>query len=122
MTVYKGKFNSQMFFNSLDSARISKKLNWKGLAEEAGVQASTLTRMSQGKKPDVDTLAVLSDWAGLNPSDFINKEPNSALSKGDIDTLAAISSQLSNDPNLDDEGILLLDELIKTSYDRLRKK
>ena len=31
----------------------------------------TLTRMGQGKRPDVDSLAALATWSRLNVDDFI---------------------------------------------------
>jgi len=88
----RGKFDLPMFYAALDSVRRSRKITWKQVAEETGVAASTLTRMSQGKRPDVDTLAALADWSGLNPAEYIKMAPSSALSEGRIEPLAIISS------------------------------
>jgi len=40
---------------ALDSERRAKNFSWRQLAKEAGVSPSTLTRMQQGKSPDVNT-------------------------------------------------------------------
>lgn len=44
-----GKFDGEGFFAAIDSVRIARNLNWKKVAEQAEVPASTLTRMSQGR-------------------------------------------------------------------------
>lgn len=118
MTSSRGMFDSESFYNSLDSVRKGKKLNWKEVASATGVQASTLTRMSQGKKPDVDTLAALSQWTGLNPMDFINTNSPTSF---EVEPLAVISTCLMNDSNLDRPSAEAIDVLVKTTYERLRK-
>ena len=66
-----GRFENESFFRALDTTRQSRRLNWREVATESGVSASTLTRMAQGKRPDVDSLAALVTWSGLNPSDYL---------------------------------------------------
>ena len=61
----KGIFDAEGFFDALDEVRDSKGLTWKEVADESEVSASTLTRMAQGKRPDVDSLAALLKWSGL---------------------------------------------------------
>lgn len=113
----KGTFDASAFFSALDSQRIAKKLNWKEVAAESGVSASTLTRMAQGRRPDVDSLAALIAWSGLNADDFIRDNDV----KAKPETLAMISTHLRADPNLSDEGAIALEELIKATYKRLRR-
>jgi transcriptional regulator with XRE-family HTH domain len=113
----KGTFDASAFFSALDSQRIAKKLNWKEVAAESGVSASTLTRMAQGRRPDVDSLAALITWSGLNADDFIRDNDVKATPE----TLAMISTHLRADPNLSDEGAIALEELIKATYKRLRR-
>ncbi len=122
MVSTRGMFDSASFYNSLDAVRKSIKLTWKEVANATGVQASTLTRMSQGKKPDVDTLAALADWSGLDPVGFIKKSHDSALANNTLEPLAVISSCLMQDPNLDKASADAIDVLVKTTYERLRKK
>lgn len=115
----KGTFDASAFFSALDAQRIARKLNWKEVAAESGVSASTLTRMGQGRRPDVESLAALVSWSGLAVNDFIrdnNEERKQA------EPLAMISSYLHADKNLSDEGAVTLEELIKATYERLRKK
>lgn len=86
-------------------------MTWKQIAKEAEVSASTLTRMAQGKRPDVDTLAALSAWSGLNVDDFVEKV-HETEDKSD-ETLTKISAYLRADRNLTQEGAAALEAIIK---------
>ena len=114
----KGKFDLDAFFSALESTRLARGLNWKQVADQSGVSASTLTRMAQGRRPDVDGLAALSSWSGLDIGDFVLTEGN----KPEADPLAMISTFLKSDRNLTPESAIALDELIKATYVRLRRE
>ncbi len=114
----RGHFDAAGFFSALDSERAARGLTWKQVAAQARVSASTLTRMGQGRRPDVDSLATLVSWSGLDPSRFIR----SSRSKAEPGALAMISTYLRSDPNLTNEGAAALDELIKATYERIRKR
>jgi transcriptional regulator with XRE-family HTH domain len=110
-----GKFAGDRFFAALDGVRISKELNWKKVAEQAKVPASTLTRISQGRKPDVDTLAALCVWSGLRAEIFM------AGAQTRSEPLAEMTALFRADPNLTNEGARALEAIIKTAYEQLRK-
>ena len=114
----KGWFDAGAFYEALDAARVSRQLNWKQVAAESGVSASTLTRMAQGRRPDVDGLAALSAWSGLRADDYVRSE--GALPEPE--PLAMISTYLRGDKNLSNEAATAMDELIKATYQRLRTK
>lgn len=50
--------------SALDYVRAHRRLSWKTVADEAGVSASTLTRLGQGHAPDADGLCALMAWLG----------------------------------------------------------
>lgn len=112
-------FDAEGFFYALDATRHSRHLNWKQVANEARVNASTLTRMGQGRRPDVDSLARLAQWSGLDPVDFIRD--GDAGAHDHAEPLAMISTFLRSDPNLTPEAAAAMDEVIKATYARLRK-
>ncbi|GII96854.1 helix-turn-helix domain-containing protein [Sinosporangium siamense] len=114
-----GWFDAEAFYAALDAARLGRQLNWKQVAAESGVSASTLTRMAQGKRPDVDGLAALAAWSGLNTNDFVRSVSETATKP---EPLAMISTYLRSDPHLSDEAAVALDQLIKATYERLRKE
>jgi transcriptional regulator with XRE-family HTH domain len=75
-------FDVDAFFAALDAHRQAKKRTWKQVAAETGVSASTLTRMAQGRKPDVDGLAALLRWSGLKAEDFRDYRSETTAAKG----------------------------------------
>lgn len=111
-------FASEPFFAALDAVRISRKLNWKEVSRATGVSASTLTRMAQGKRPDVDGLAALTRWSGLKTDDFIFEDERQ---RGNVTPLAMISTYLRSDPNLTKEGAIALEQVIKTTYQQMTR-
>lgn len=113
-----GKFDNDAFFAALDAHRIANKLTWKKVAEQAEVPASTLTRMSQGRRPDVDSLASLCDWSGLRSDEFITSPKKK---KAKPETLAMVTAHFRADPNLSEEAAKALETLLKTAYQQLRK-
>lgn len=112
----KGGFDAARFFSAIDAERRSRELNWKQVASEVGISASTLTRMGQGRRPDVDSLAALSRWSGLSPDEFIG-----GSRVKDPEPLAMISTFLRSDPNLTDDDARALEEIIKVTYERFRR-
>jgi transcriptional regulator with XRE-family HTH domain len=114
----KGQFDAEAFYAALDSQRQSRRLTWRKVAEEARVSASTLTRMAQGKRPDVDSMAALLDWSGLKADMFIRGESHAT---SEADSLTHITAYLRADPHLTSEAATALEVVIKTAYERLRK-
>lgn len=116
MELNKG-FDSGAFYRALDAAVQARDVTWKQVSRETGVSASTLTRMSQGRQPDAASLAALSAWAGLNPSDFVE----AAYKTPRTESIGQISNLLRSDPNLDIESAQALETIVRTAYERLRK-
>jgi transcriptional regulator with XRE-family HTH domain len=112
-----GKFDGEAFFAAIDSVRITRDLTWKKVAEQSGVPASSLTRMSQGRRPDVDSLAALCAWSGLKAEQFTRGGPK----KERREPLAELTAHLRADPNLTKEGGKALEALIKAAYQQFRK-
>lgn len=117
--VKKGWFDADAFYAALDSVRQSRRLNWKQVSAESGVSASTLTRMAQGKRPDVDGLAALVAWSGLDADDYVRSADGQ---RPEQEPLAMISTYLRGDRNLSPESATALDQMIKAAYQQLRNK
>ena len=113
----RGSFDSGAFFAALDGERQARQLTWRKVADESGVSASTLTRIAQGKRPDVDSLAALSAWSGLEVDTFVRGKS----AKKEAEPLAMISSYLRSDPQLNEEAATALDELVKVAYKRMSR-
>ncbi|MDA8172840.1 MAG: helix-turn-helix domain-containing protein [Nitrospiraceae bacterium] len=117
MSIENKGFNGDAFYRALESIVAARSKNWKQVAAETGISASTLARMAKGRKPDAASLAALSAWAGLNPSDFVAAPYKIAQPEA----IAQISSLLRTDPNLDTEAAEALELIVRTAYERLRK-
>lgn len=113
------RFDAEGFYAALDSHRQSRNLTWKQVANQAGVAASTLTRMGQGKRPDVDGLAALASWSGLDVEDFYR--PIASIAD-DPEPLAKITALLRADRNLSGESAKALEIMLKTAYQTMRRK
>jgi transcriptional regulator with XRE-family HTH domain len=110
-------FDGDAFYRALQNTVSARSMNWKQVAEETGVGASTLTRMAQGRKPDAASMAALSAWAGLNPSDFVRARYKSSRPE----SMARISTLLRTDPNLDSQAAEAIEAIVKAAYERFKK-
>ena len=110
-------FDGDAFYRALENTVVVRSKTWKQVSVETGVSASTLTRMAQGRRPDAASLAALSAWAGLNPSDFVTAPYKVAPSE----PMAKISSLLRTDPNLDAQAAEAVEAIVRAAYERLRK-
>ena len=114
----RGWFDSEGFYAALDRTRQARSLNWKQVASQSGVSASTLTRMAHGKRPDVDGLAALASWAKLSTDDFVRSETD----QGTTEPLAMISTYLRSDRNLTPQDAATLDAVVRAAYEQLKNR
>lgn len=110
-------FDGDAFYRALENTVSSRNMIWKQVAAVTGVSASTLARMAQGRRPDAASLAALSAWAGLNPSDFVD----APYKRGRPEPMAQISSLLRADPGLDPEGAEAVEAILRAAYERLKR-
>lgn len=114
----RGSFDAGAFFSALDAERQARGLLWKDVAAQAKVSQSTLTRLAQGKRPDVDSLAALVDWAGLKVDDFVVRvhgDPHQ-------DSFGMISTYLRADQSLSPQAADALEQVVKATYQALRTR
>jgi transcriptional regulator with XRE-family HTH domain len=112
------RFDVASFYSALDSQREAQGKTWKQVANEAKVSASTLTRMRQGKRPDIDGLAALAAWSKLDINQFVRGRDQGS---GVIEPLTQISALLRADRNLKGKNAAVLEAIVKSAYAQLRK-
>ena len=112
----KGEFDLAGFYAALDAQRVAMGLKWKDVAEQSSVSPSTLTRMSQGRRPDVDGLALLLAWSGLDASRFLPPQSSAP------EPLAQVTAHLRADRSLSPESAKALEAIIKVAYERFRDR
>jgi transcriptional regulator with XRE-family HTH domain len=110
-------FDTAAFFAALDAQRGKK--TWRQVASESGISASTLTRIAQGKRPDVDGLTALLSWSGLDMGNFI-VSPGGR--RGVPNTVARISTSLRADKHLTPESATALERIIRIAYEQFREE
>ena len=112
-------FDVRGFMSALDGVRVAKELSWRGVARETKVAPSTLTRISQGRTPDVNVLAALCNWAGLTANDFFTEGPGAAAVD---EPLAQALALFRADKTLDPDATAMLEKLVTSTYETLRQR
>lgn len=109
------RFDIEAFYAALNATRLSRQKTWKDVAKESGVQASTLSRIGQGAKPDVDGLAALLAWSNLKAEIFIR-----GTREQKPESIARITALLRADPKLSKTNAKLIEDIVVSTYNRLR--
>jgi transcriptional regulator with XRE-family HTH domain len=106
---------------TLDSERQQRGLSWRQVAHDAGVGPSTLSRMAQGNRPDVDSFVALVQWLGMPAEHFMR---GGADNTGDYQATGpaqAVASLLRADKNLDPDSAAAIDDILQAAM-RLAEK
>ncbi|HEX7888502.1 MAG TPA: helix-turn-helix domain-containing protein [Ramlibacter sp.] len=113
----KDMFDADSFYAAIDRTLRERQVNWKQVSTATGVSPTTLTRMSQGRRPDAASLAALSAWAGINPADYVAgvSPPSDGPS-----TLEKVSAIFRQDPCLDEDARHKLESILESAYLALR--
>ena len=99
---------------ALDAERKARGISWRKLAQEAGVSPSSLTRMQQGKLPDVNTFNALTSWLRI-PGEHFMTEPGLA-GGGKPHPVAVASTLLRGKREMTPEALRALDELVQAAF------
>lgn len=96
--------------------------NLRDIAAEIGdVSPSTLSRVENGKTPDMDTFLCLCDWLGVKPEEFFVRPAEAPLA-GEPPTRDQITLQLRADRTLEPAASDMLAAVIKAAYDQFGRK
>ncbi len=109
----------EALYAALDVQRRSEDLSWRQLAKKVGISPSTLTRMAQGKRPDVDSFAALVRWVGVPADQFLRPEGGKQPRKR-TEPLAMISTYLRASKELDKKSVEALEDIIRAAYRSLK--
>jgi transcriptional regulator with XRE-family HTH domain len=113
------KFDQVRFFDAVERARQEAGLSWRQLAGQLSLSPSTFSRLSQGRRPDVDTFVKLLAWLGQPASDFMQGAPPPGKDRTD-DTVRQIANSLRQDPTLSPESADALEDIVRVAYHRFR--
>ncbi|GIK38003.1 MAG: hypothetical protein BroJett011_18360 [Chloroflexota bacterium] len=115
------------------AALVKAKRGDKGLrktAKEIGeISPSTLSRIEQGKMPDLDTFIRLCNWLGVAPNQFFEGSRNQELSPDQsnippiapgMSTPEIVEVHLRADKELDPETAEALANMVKAAYQAIK--
>ena len=109
-----GRLDVAALYVTLDSERQQRRLSWRQVATQAGVGPSTLSRMAQGNRPDVDSFVALVQWLGMPAEQFMRGGAG-----GDAHTAAepaqAVASLLRADKTLDPDSAAAIDDILRAA-------
>jgi transcriptional regulator with XRE-family HTH domain len=104
---------------ALDAARHSKQrgdLSWRQLAAEVGVSPSTMTRLANGHRPDVDAFVALVRWLGVPAESFMVNDEDAEATEPEL--LAELAPLLRARRDLNSEDVEYLEDLIGAAVRR----
>ena len=90
----------------------------RAAAKEIGVSAATLSRVENGKQPDLATFEKLCRWLGVSPSEFLDAGP-AEPGVSDSPTNATATAHLRAKRQISPELAQALGELILRAQDML---
>ncbi len=101
---------------TLDSERQQRGLSWRQVAHEAGVGPSTLSRMAQGNRPDVDSFVAVVQWLGMPAEQFMRGDAaGDAAGRQATGPAQAVASLLRADKNLDPDSAAAIDDILQAA-------
>ncbi len=98
---------------ALDSERQARRISWRTLASEAGVSPSTLTRMQQGKSPDVNTFSALTKWLNIAAERFYADQGSEPPQD---DPMAVVSTLFRGKKKMNPKALSALQELVNAAF------
>lgn len=109
----------QSLHAALDQARERQGLSWRQLAKELGVSASTISRMANDLKPDVEAFAAMTSWLHM-PAENFYVSASSQSEDEQPDLVAQLVPLLRARKDLTSKDIAYLEEVIAAAARRFQ--
>ena len=114
----KERLNTGALYAALDAQRSSRELSWRQLAKEVGVSPSTMTRLANGQRPDVDAFAALVRWLGQPADSFLTADDSEPRPEPDL--VAQLAPLLRARSDLNEQDVKYLEDLIGVAARRFQ--
>jgi transcriptional regulator with XRE-family HTH domain len=112
-----GQLDVAGFQAALDAERRARGMSWRQLAKQVGISPSTLTRLANGHRPDVDAFAALVHWLGVPADRFLASDRPPAP---EPDLLTQLAPLLRARRDLSAQDVAYLEDLIAAAVRRFR--
>lgn len=114
-----GRIDIAALHAALDAARAARGLTWRQTARTVGVSPSTLSRIGQGHRPDLDGFAALVQWLGVPAEAFMpGTNPNGHAPELEVQLAIALATQ----PDLHAADRAFLHEVLAASIKRIKQE
>ncbi len=92
------------------------------VAREIGdVSAPTLSRIEQGRLPDLETFIRLCRWLGMSPESFLNEQPDKSLESQEASTSEKVEILLRAERTLQPDTIKAIVKMVNLALEATRK-
>jgi transcriptional regulator with XRE-family HTH domain len=71
------RFNSKALYEALNKQRIARDLTWREVADQIGVSVTTITRLKNGGRMEVDGMLTMVGWLRVPVETFVRDFPES---------------------------------------------
>jgi transcriptional regulator with XRE-family HTH domain len=115
------RIDVRALYAALDAARRSKdrgELSWRQLAGMVGVSPSTMSRLANGHRPDVDAFVALVRWLGIPAERFMIDDDEDDPQATEPELLAELAPLLRARHDLNAEDVEYLEDLIRAAVRR----
>jgi transcriptional regulator with XRE-family HTH domain len=109
--------NVAALYAALDAQRKAQHLSWRQLAKAVDISPSTLTRMANEYRPDLEAFASLVSWLGVPAERFITSD---AQRDDEPDLVAQLAPLLRARRDLAPGDVAYLEDLIAAAAKRFR--
>lgn len=103
---------------ALDAARIERDLSWRQLAKELDVSASTISRMANGLRPDIEAFAAMTTWLRMPAETFYRKD----VPDEQPELVAQLAPLLRARRDLAKDDVDYLEQIIGAAVQRFRSE
>lgn len=110
------RLNVDALYEALNTERKARgELSWRQVAKAAGVSPSTLSRLGNGYRPDVDAFARLVQWLGVPAERFFARQEVQAPQPDLVTELAPL---LRARKDLTEQDVTYLEDIIGAALRR----
>lgn len=113
------RLNVGSLYAALDAERSARGISWRQLAKEVGISPSTLSRMANSHRPDVDAFVALTRWLGT-PSETYLVHADEAPPDNEPDLLTVLAPLLRARKDLTDKDVAHLEDLVAAAVRRFK--
>jgi transcriptional regulator with XRE-family HTH domain len=112
------RLNVASLYAALDAERSARGISWRRLARAVGISPSTLTRMANGHRPDVEAFAALTRWLGTPSEAYLSYEGEEPQKEPEL--LTQLAPLLRARKDLKEQDVAYLEDIVAAALRRFQ--